>query len=279
MKISHYLTYALFGIIFIFSGCRTDHAGLDVPYADSHDIATIVNFFTEIRDDLLIKEVDPTKGDHGYPQVGVGECPVVTYKEPKGTYPNTMTLDFKDHCKCRPNDLRTGFVIVEQSGPMDTPGSSWLIHFDHFSINDVEFDASIELTVKTMSNGIEVFTSETHEGEVHWPDGSVFTLEMEEEMTLIKGGNTPEILEDDVFEITGKGTGISMTKTPFILEVVDPLVRTHGCVYIRQGKLHVTEGDEHLELDFGKNSCDKKVGVETNHDGAWKVEMEFDMKR
>jgi hypothetical protein len=201
---------------------------------------------------------------------GGEDCPTVTFLNPEGTFPNTITLDFGDGCEGPKGHVRKGIMIIEQSAPKSEAGATRITTFDNFFIDQVQVEG-----VKTWTNngynenGFLSFTREVENGKLTFPNGKFISWSSSRTMVLVEGGDTPERL-DDVFEVTGSKSGINRQGIAFNSEIVSPLIKPRNCKWTVSGLIEITVGDKVRTIDFGNGECDRLAEV-TFPNGMTKV--------
>lgn len=204
-----------------------------------------------------------------------GACVDISFKNPRGTFPNTVTFDFGDGCEGPRGHVRTGMIIVEQSAPMHEEGAVRVTTFEDFTIDDILIEGQ-----KVLSNtgpdtdGYPTFTRNV-EITLTFPNGMTAMRTSSHVRTQILGSETPEFA-DDVFEITGSGEGVNRLGHAFTTVITEPLLKRRTCRWIESGIIRVTvttDADELLRvLDFGypDGACDPFMEV-TLADGTTRV--------
>ncbi len=102
---------------------------------------------------------------------------------------------------------------------------------------------------------------------VTYPDGKQFSFSGNFHLEKIQGQGTAT-MDDDVYKITGSGSGTNRYGHAYTFEITDPLVKEVSCPYISEGKFEVVVGSVTVELDFapdGVNACDKRVRLNVNN--------------
>jgi hypothetical protein len=102
-------------------------------------------------------------------------------------------------------------------------------------------------------------------GTVTAPDGSwTSTHSYQRTRTWIAGQNTVELL-DDVYLISGSGSGVNRNEVPYSLLITTPLRVEVGCPWIVSGVLQIIPGSLDVRtVDYGSGACDNQVTVSVN---------------
>lgn len=79
-------------------------------------------------------------------------------------------------------------------------------------------------------------------------------------------GETTLVWSDDIYEITGSGSGKNANGINYTMNIVEPLVKeVYGCPYITKGKIEIQpQGKALRKLDFGSGTCDNDATVTIN---------------
>ncbi|MEZ4920000.1 MAG: hypothetical protein R2792_12930 [Saprospiraceae bacterium] len=217
----------------------------------SEDIATSQDFSEEIDldADMIIEE----RGGGGG-----GLCPAVSFAQPYGTWPNSITIDFGDGCEYPENSGRilTGIIHIEQSAARFTPGAVRTKTFEDFTIDDVQVEGT-----KTWTNngqdaaGLWSFTK-TAEMTLTYPDGASGNWTHNHTSTLIEGGETITHF-DNVWSTTGYTEGTNRNGVAYSATIAEPLIKKAFCRWISAGVIDFTRDDRNASLDFGDGTCDR----------------------
>ena len=102
-------------------------------------------------------------------------------------------------------------------------------------------------------------------GTVTAPNGSwTSTHSYTRTRTWIEGHNTLELL-DDVYLITGNGSGVNRNEVPYSLLITTPLRVEVGCPWIVSGVLQIIPTSLDVRtVDYGNGACDSQVTVSVN---------------
>ncbi|MFN7831942.1 MAG: hypothetical protein ACK5Q2_08150, partial [Bacteroidota bacterium] len=97
---------------FTFHAClQNDRGNEDLLVTTADDLSASEDYSdqTDIDVDMAIEE----RG---------GSCPTVTFAQPEGTWPNTITIDFGASCTRADGRVLSGRLIVDQTAPLRQPG-------------------------------------------------------------------------------------------------------------------------------------------------------------
>ncbi|MDX1476940.1 MAG: hypothetical protein R3301_04510 [Saprospiraceae bacterium] len=265
-----YKRIALFGLVLAITLSSCDQESEVAPQDES---VTSVEDFTSLGylvDDTedLIDATMATR-DPG------GDCPEITFRNPRGTFPNVVTIDFGDSCVGPRGHVRSGKIVIEQSAPMNEAGAARTVTFENFMIDDIQITGYKVLTNTGSDDDGNVTFTRFAEVTLIFPGGATASWTASHVKTQIAGGDTDDVL-DDVFEITGSAQGVNRVGTSFSVDIVLPLIKHRDCRWVSEGMVDMTveglNGARTRTLDFGyeNGGCDNLAQV-TFGNGATKV--------
>ena len=196
------------------------------------------------------------------------DCPTVTYTQPQGTWPNTITLDYSDSGCTKNGRTYKGKVTITQTNPMSTPGATRTFAFDQFFIEGVQLEGSKTVTLGGLnSTGLPYFTIAVDET-LTYPNGTQATYTSSRVRTLVEGFGT-SIRADDVWNITGTASGVNRNGKAYTSTITSPLVKKALCAWISAGTIEFVINEQTRSLDFGDGTCDRDATL-TLADGTEK---------
>jgi hypothetical protein len=181
-----------------------------------------------------------------------------------GTFwPRSWTLDFGDgSCECACGHTRSGMIHVNLSNWWKKDGSLREMAFENFN-----FDGNKLEGVKTILNtglndaGHMTFLKKLVDGKITYADSTSMTWNCEKTAELVEGGSS-FLFFDDVWSVTGNGSGVNIDGKKFTVTITDPLIYKNGCFYPVSGVLTIeTEGEDTKTIDYGDGKCDNKITV------------------
>ena len=197
-----------------------------------------------------------------------GDCPSVSFAQPKGTWPNTITLDYSDAGCTKAGRTFKGQVIIQQSEAMNVNGATRSFSFQNFFIEGVQIEGSRTVTNAGINTaGLFKFNVSVDET-FTFPDGTQATFTATRARTLVEGGNTATRL-DNVWEVTGQSAGVNRNGDTYSTEITSPLVKKAPCAWISAGIISFTANGLTRSLDFGDGTCDRDATL-TLADGSVK---------
>lgn len=86
---------------------------------------------------------------------------------------------------------------------------------------------------------------------------SDFQWESNQTLTQTDGGQTPLILLDNEFEITGDANGTNRNGEEYTVEITSPIVKKKNCRWFVSGVVELVVDNKTLSLDYGNGICDQ----------------------
>lgn len=265
---------ALFALTtFLFAGILLQSCKKDNDTADTTQMQTTaedlvscndLSEFTDYEIDMLVD--DAFTG--GIEVSDRGACPTVSFAQPKGTWPNTITLDYSPDGCTKDGHTFKGQIVIEQSNKMNVVGAERVVTFNDFYINNVKIEGARTLTNEGPNAAGQPVWSKTADETFTFPDGSTATYSTDRTRTLISGANTPTPI-DNVWSIEGSGAGTNRKGETFTATITSPLIKRALCPWIAEGVIEFEHDGKMRTLDFGDGACDRDA-VLTLNDGTTK---------
>lgn len=258
MKKSLLFFIALFTATLLFNACKKD----DVQVNDTDVITAEDLSINEDFDEQIDLDADLAVEDRG----GSGACPTVTFAQPEGHWPNTITIDFGTSCTRPDGRVLSGKLIVHQTDNIRTAGAVRTITHENFFVDDVQVAGTRTWTNNGQDdNGFWSYTKTATDMKLTFADGTTTTWNKTRTSVLIVGGTTL-IHRDDVWSSTGTASGVNRQGEVFSATITEPLIKHADCRWISQGTLSLVRGTRSGSLDFGNGDCDR-FGKLTNGNG------------
>ncbi len=246
MKKSLLFLLALTASIVVFDSCKKNDNN-DLVIATAEDLSANEDNAEQIEMDV----------DEAVERGGGGTCPIVTFAQPQGTWPNTITLDFGASCTRPDGRVLSGVIIVNQTAEMRTSGAVRTVTHDNFFVDGVKVEGTRTWTNNGQNtDGLWSFTKVATDMKLTFEDGSVTTWNKVRTSVLIEGGGTAEHA-DDVWSSTGTATGVNRNGKDFTANTTSPLIKWAGCRWISQGVIEFKVDGRTRSLDFGDGTCDR----------------------
>lgn len=183
--------------------------------------------------------------------------------------PHTALIDFgSSNCLCNDGKYRRGIIHVSFTGRYRDAGTVITITTEDYFVNDNEVIGTHTVTNMGLNGLGNIYYSVSVTGQIVL-SGNAGTISWTSERTRewIAGSSTPEF-SDDVYSITGSGSGTSVQGTDISISITEPLIRKlePGCrSHFISGTVEIQPEDKPLRiLDFGNGECDNIATVTIN---------------
>ncbi|MBU6342221.1 MAG: hypothetical protein KGS48_12065 [Bacteroidetes bacterium] len=196
------------------------------------------------------------------------DCPTVSFAQPKGTWPNTITLDYSSAGCTKNGYTYKGKIVITQTNPMNVTGASRSFTFDNFYFENVKFEGSKTVTNAGLNAANQPFFTVSVNETLLYPGGAQATYSSTRTRTLVEGASTTARI-DDVWNISGSASGTNRNGVSYTLNITSPLVKKVACPWISAGVLQFIANGKTRSLDFGDGTCDKDATL-TLADGTTK---------
>ena len=239
------------------ASCRKDKTEApDMDYRAASDNARADDVFND-----MLSMVEKAVDDNGLRD----ECnATVTFDTT--TTPRTITIDFGEvNCTAPNGRLRRGKILVSYTGPYRQAGTVITITpLNYYVNNNLVTGTKTVTNMGTDQNG-HLYYTVTVNGSLTAADGSwTATHQANRVRTWIQGSDTPTLL-DDVYEITGSGSGVNRNGIAYTVNITNALRVAIGCPFITAGTVQVTPQDRPTRtIDYGNGSCDGTFSVTVN---------------
>lgn len=240
------------------SSCEKESISTDVTTED--DITTI---------ETMSEDVDDEVYRYANNVQSFSDCVVVTFDQPQGTFPNTITLDYGTGCVGENGRTRAGQIVIDISAQLDTPGAVISTTFVGFSINGIAIEGDKLLTNNGLNDdGHPSFTKVTNIM-VTFVNGEQAEWHSNRTRTIFVGADTPELLDDKIL-IEGSAYGTNRNGVDFTSTITQGLVKARNCPWISAGIIEFSTANATRTLNFGDGQCNNKA-IASNDQGYYKV--------
>lgn len=245
--------------------CRKDNGQKDeLDIYPARDMVLVQGALTDAFSivDKVGKSEPGLRDNYGLPM-----CATVVFQDTL-QFPYSFTIDFGEtNCEDDFGILRRGKIHVKTTGP--------------YLADETVITTSLEnyFLMNHQLRGERVVTNlgENEYGNLHYsvvesavsltnPDEQwVTNWESNLNRQWISGVSTAWDPYDDEFSITGDANGVSRLGTPYIIDVVKPLVVSLSCPFIVKGVLDILpQKSIVLEVDYGAGNCNEMATVTVN---------------
>ena len=180
-------------------------------------------------------------------------------------WPRSWTLDYGDeNCETFRGNLRRGKIHVTLSDWWRNEGSYREITFEDYYFNNNNLQGTKTILNKGENeNGNLAFTKKVTDGKLVYADGSEMSWECEKLSEMVEGKETL-LFADDVWSVTGSGSGVNKDGLEFSFLISSPLVYKNGCFGPVSGVVEITTNGSLQVFDYGNGECDNEVTVTAN---------------
>jgi hypothetical protein len=192
---------------------------------------------------------------------GILSCAVVTVT-PLSGFPKNITIDFGASGCSSPNGiLRRGKILVTLTDSLRRPGSVATMNFDNYFVGIHKKEGTITWT-NTSTATQKSWRRVCVNGKITNNVTNNFWLHSgTQDIVQTNGSNTPNLLLDDVYSITGNRTVTKSNGTTRVGTVLTALQKKTICDNIDRGTYRI-EGPNHIAfIDFGDGTCDNQATV------------------
>jgi hypothetical protein len=208
----------------------------------------------------ILNEVAETQNLSGSrePLVCMGTTTCAQVSVSPGNFPKTITLDFgTSGCSNGSNSVvRRGIVRILLTDSLRRFGSKTIMTFENYYVNNYKKEADSIKWTNTSSNGSRSWNRIVYNGKITAPDGRYWLHISNKNITQVAGVNTPRLLIDDAYSITGTATITNSTGNTRDAVIINPLHKQLICEHVDQGTIRY-QGNNHFSiLDFGAGTCD-----------------------
>lgn len=261
-------------IVISISSCKKDKSDADYDYSMATDMSLAENTMEEVT-----KMADQA-GDYGQlmtyrnsapATVTVIGCAAVTIENVTATI-KKMTLDFgATDVTCIDGKRRRGKILVQYEGNYRDANHEHTISFEKYFVNDYKTEGTRKITNTGKNNQNQSVFAITADISISNPNGKTMTWQSQRTRTWIAGENTTfntdslNGVKDDIYAVTGSGSGKSFNGTSFSANITEPLTVSLQCRFITKGKVELTPGEQAIRyIDYGDGTCDAIAAITIN---------------
>jgi hypothetical protein len=268
------LKFVLFGSLacslLTFSACKKIlDANLDTDIENTFTLAANEGIGENLNQDAqeVLNEAALEKGIAGSSIVGGTDgtngnlsCATVTVTPIQG-FPKNIVIDFGAGCTSANGVFRKGKILVTLTDSLRRPGSVATMNFENYIIGGYKKEGTITWT-NTSTTGTKSWRRICANGRITNVTNSNFWLHSGiQNVVQTFGVNTPTVLLDDVFSVTGSSTVTTVNGVERVCTVVNALQKKTVCDNIDKGTFRV-EGPNHFAIiDFGDGTCDNQATI------------------
>ncbi|MBL0034922.1 MAG: hypothetical protein IPP26_03965 [Flavobacteriales bacterium] len=256
----HLFLAAAFALLALVSCRKEDKTDpTDFDYTSASDNARAEDAFTD-----MLRSVDDAAEANGLRDANDACDPIVTFDTV--AVPHTMTIDFGSvNCTAANGRTRRGVINVTFTGRYRDAGTVITITPQNYYVNDNRVEGTKTVTNMGLDNDGHPYFSVNVNGTLTAGDGSwTATHQAQRTRTWTEGSGTANLL-DDVYLITGSGTGVNRNGVAYTTTITQALRVALGCPWITAGTVEITPQDRPTRtINYGSGSCDGTFSVTVN---------------
>lgn len=264
--------------VFAFSSCKKDSNGgpiedAGVNLADDDAVAEVVYedvFNTADNATIILDQLG--NPDAKSVTVQADSCPSITITRPTSNlWPKIVTVDYGTSCTGSNDNVRSGKIIIEVSGPRLLAGSKRTVTFTDYYFNDIKVEGTKVLeTVGFNSNQNLTVSVKLQNGKLTFPDKTTIIRSTDHLREWTAGLLTKNIWDDECL-ITGTATGMNIEEVAYTNTIMTALHWKRACRFIVSGVVKIErQGALPVQIDYGTGDCDAKAVV-TSGDSSTEI--------
>jgi hypothetical protein len=178
--------------------------------------------------------------------------------------PRRITIDYGAvNCLCRDGRYRRGVVVIEYTGTRGVAGSTANMSFTNYFVNDRGISGSRNLVFGTSAQGNPLRTAQFNLTITHPNRNGNWTRQGLRVREKTNGDSTLTLM-DDVYLITGNGSGSGPNGVIFTHNILTPLRKEGACRWLVSGSIQFSRNNQAARtLDFGNGVCDDQATIST----------------
>lgn len=184
--------------------------------------------------------------------------------------PKVMVIDYgTDDCASSDGRVRKGILTITYTGRYRTPGTIITVAPENFSIDGYTINGSKTIVNEGLNTQGQPHFSINVSASITAPNNEwAATWNGNRTRTWTEGYNTIFNIFDDVYSITGGGTGINRNNVPYTMSIDEPLVAKVGCAWIVQGAMTIDpEQGQNRVINWGSGDCNNGLTLTVgNHE-------------
>ena len=254
-----------------FSSCKKDKStsgAIDqtsVNLADDDAVTDVVYedvFNTADNATIMLDQIGKSL-DASAETIFTDSCPTITVTRPTSAlWPKIVTVDYGTSCTGINDNVRSGKIVIEVTGPRLQEGSKRTITFINYFFNGIKVEGTKVLENMGYNNSQNLVISvKLTDGKLTLPDGTTIERTVDHQREWIAGLLTKNIWDDECL-ITGTATGKNIDGITYTNTILTALHWTRACRFIESGVVNIQmAGKEAVQLDYGNGDCDAKAVV------------------
>lgn len=178
----------------------------------------------------------------------------------------TKTIDYGTAGVTLPNgNILKGKIIISFTFEPTATSHTISYTFDNFYHNAIKFDGNKTftrtMTAATAASPAHPIVVMTMDMTATFPDGRVFTRTGTRTREIISGYDTPNVIADNVYQVTGSWSTTFPNTTVQTSTITTPLIVKMSCMNVNkpllvQGVITFVRNTHTATLDYGTGDCD-----------------------
>jgi hypothetical protein len=253
-----------------FSSCKKDSSSgaidqTSINLADDDAVADVVfeDVFNTADNATIILDQAGKSFDAKSETVVTDSCPLITITRPTGSlWPKTVVVDYGTSCTGINDNVRSGKILIEVTGPRLQPGSKRTVTFVNYFFNGIKVEGTKVLENKGYNSSQNLVISvKLTDGKLTLPNGKTIERSMDHQREWTAGLLTKNIWDDECL-ITGTATGKNIDGIAYTNTITTALHWTRACRFIVSGVVNIErDGKDPVQIDYGSGDCDAKASV------------------
>jgi hypothetical protein len=252
-----------------FSSCKKDSSGVieqtSLNLADDDAVTDVVfeDVFNTVDNATIILDQFGKTIEAKSSTIVADSCPVISITHPSDAlWPKTVTVDYGSSCTGINDNVRSGKIIIEVTGPRLQLGSKRTVTFINYYFNGIKVEGTKVLENMGYNNNQNLVISvKLTAGKLTLPNGETIERSMDHQREWIAGLLTRNIWDDECL-ITGTATGKNVDGVAYTNTILTALDWTRACRFIVSGVVKIErDGKSPVQIDFGTGACDAKAIV------------------
>lgn len=193
-------------------------------------------------------------------------CPTVTFTPfDQTTYPKDVIIDYGTSCTGIDGVIRSGQILAYLTKSYIDSGSVTTVTFNNYYVNNRKITgAEIITNAGKNSAGHHVFNVTIQNGNLYSPDG-VTSYNSVQQREWIAGDGTLIDPMDDIYMITGSGSGTTTSGVNYTVSITSALRVAVACAWVESGRADITQPNIPLvTMDYGSGTCDNQAVATCN---------------
>lgn len=183
--------------------------------------------------------------------------------------PHTCIIDFgTSNCLCTDGRYRRGIINISFTGRYRDAGTTITITPSGYFVNDNQIIGVHTVVNQGLNTNGNIYYTVDVTGQIILASGGgTISWTSQREREWIAGSGTASF-SDDIYSITGSGSGTSASGANVTVNITAPLIRKlePGCrMHFVSGTIEITPGSLPTRiLDFGSGACDNIATITVN---------------